>query len=94
VAVECRAAQRKIATADVLSAFRAEALDRLRPDAEHGDVVGWIHSIGEAVVKTASYLGRPELADTVPALRDAANDASIIGTALSTRIGDVETVLE
>ena len=90
-AIERREAQQLLAAEDVLDGLRATVLGALRPRAGSGE--GWVRSIGAAVVKAAEFVGRPDLAANVPALRRAADNANEATAALQTRIGDLEDIL-
>jgi hypothetical protein len=90
-ATERRAAQQQLAAQDVFAGLRATALEELRPRTT--DAEGWAQSIGDAVVKAAEFIGRPELASDVPALKQAAHDATAARAALGTRVGELEELL-
>lgn len=90
-AIERREAQQHLAAEDVLDGLRATVLGELRPRTGSGE--GWVRSIGAAVVKAAEFVGRPELAASVPALQRAADNAHEATAALQTRVGDLEDIL-
>ncbi|PWS36595.1 hypothetical protein DFH01_15745 [Falsiroseomonas bella] len=80
--------------ADVLRAVQQEALAQLGPPEGQASPEAWIRSVGDSVAKAATYLGRPELADQVPALTKAATGAATTTAALQTQLGAVRELLD
>ena len=78
--------------ATVLTQIRGMAIEAFRPPDDTNSQV-WIASVGDSVRKAADYLGRPELANRVPKLRDAALDIADLNDALAVQVGAVEELL-
>jgi hypothetical protein len=92
VSEEKKAAERNLIGADVLGGFKKEILERIRPATNTPEV--WIQKVGESLERAADFIGRPELAAELPALRKAAHDASASGAALREEVGKVKEVLD
>jgi hypothetical protein len=74
---------------DVLVEIRAMVFRKLAP-ADPKKSAAWIETVGRSVEDAATYLGRPDLAQQVPALTDAAKNSA---AALEQKVGDIEELL-
>jgi KAP family P-loop domain len=92
VSEEKKAAERDLTGTDVLGGFQKKMLDEIRPATNSPQA--WIQTVGDSLERAANYIGRPELAAELPALRKAARDASASGEALREEVGKVKEVLD
>ena len=89
-----RLAERHVPSADdVMNEVWGMTLESLRPNGA-GDARAWVTSIGDSAINAADYLGRPELARDLTALRNAAHGAADTGQALAEKVGAMQELLD
>lgn len=89
-----RVEQAHLAAEDVITPLRQLTIGYFRPPDAQADPASWIRSISQSVVEAADFIGRPELADNLPELRRAAEQAADTQAALAAQIGEVQSVVD
>ncbi len=93
-AAKRRLAEQAVPRADaVINEVWGMTLESLRPTGA-GNAAAWVTSIGDSAVNAAEYLGRPELAQDLTSLRNAAHGAAGTSEALAEKVGAMQELLD
>jgi len=93
-ASQLRSEHSQLVATDVLRSLRQTAIAAIVPEGDKANPKAWISGVSETVQQAADAVGRPELADSLPALSQTAGETIDTGRALAVEVGDVQNVIE